>query len=297
MTPQIDTNPGPNDLYLTHRPAIERAIRAVCRRHRMLTQDAEDFASEARMRLIQDNCAVLRRFERRSSISTYIRTVVTHLAQDWRNAHWGKWRPSAEARRQGPIAIELQRLMQRDGLTFEEACQTLRMNFRVTQSRDDLRAMVCESRQACRRRFVTDKLLENCATTDPAPDDLADWRAAADAADYAVAHLAQAIAALAPTDALLIRLRFDEGRRIVEIARALGMEAKPLYRRLERLLAQIKSELEMRGVGAAAVRDLLIRQAFAEQSERTIHHDAGAPLAWRARSDDRRTTESGSSPP
>ena len=41
--------------------------------------------------------------------------------QDWRNARWGKWRPSAEARRQGALATHLERLMRRDGLTFEEA--------------------------------------------------------------------------------------------------------------------------------------------------------------------------------
>ena len=47
------------------------------------------------------------------------------LFLDWRNHEWGKWRPSSEARRQGQVAIELERLILRDHYTFDEAVRTL----------------------------------------------------------------------------------------------------------------------------------------------------------------------------
>ena len=117
---------GSDDLYHLHRPAIEQAIRAVCRRQRLLPEDAEDFAGVVRLHLIDKDFAVLRRFEGRSSLGTYLLAVITHLGQDWRNARWGKWRPSAEARRHGPVGLQLERLIRRDGFTLDEACETLK---------------------------------------------------------------------------------------------------------------------------------------------------------------------------
>ena len=91
-----------------------------------MTPDAADeFASWARLRLFEDDCAVLRKFRGESTIRTYLTTVLVHLFLDWRNAQWGRWRPTASARRLGPLAIELERLVLRDGRDYEEAVGTL----------------------------------------------------------------------------------------------------------------------------------------------------------------------------
>ena len=265
------------DLYLTHQATIEAAIRAVCRRHRFRPEDADDFAGQVRLHLVQGDYAVLRRFQGRSRLSTYVLAVVTHLGQDWRNARWGKWRPSVEARRQGPVAVHLERLIRRDGMTFDEAFETLRTNFRVAETRGTLEAIASSFPRTCRRRLVGADALENRAATDYAPDVLADARTSAAAVQVAIRRLADIIATLPPMDALVLKLRFEDGLPVVEIARALRLEVKPLYRRIERLIRQIRTDLEAQGLSGTTVRGLLVREGLAVGSD----HPHGALAAFR----------------
>lgn len=61
--------------------------------------------------------------------------------------------------------------------------------------------------------------------------------------------LAQALAGLEPADRLLLRLRFDDGHSASEIARAMGFPTQfHVYRRLDRVLATVRRELEYRGI-------------------------------------------------
>lgn len=113
------------DPYSEHSETIEAVLAFICRRHRLAPDDGDEFSSWARLRLIDDECAVLRKFRGASSLRTYLVSVVLHLFQDWRNAQWGRWRPSVLARQLGPVAIELEKLVSRDGRDYEEAVETL----------------------------------------------------------------------------------------------------------------------------------------------------------------------------
>jgi RNA polymerase sigma factor (sigma-70 family) len=254
------------NLFFVNQSTIEQAIRLVCRRHRLPPEDAEDFASDARIHFMENDFAALRGFRGHSSLSTYILTVVTHFGQDWRNARWGKWRPSAEARRQGVLATHLERLMRRDGLTFDEACETILVTG-LTTSRQDLESIAETLPIRVRRRFVPDAHLEDRPAAGPTPDAVADNRAATASARQVVKLLAHVIASMAPEDILILQLRFGNGLRVVEIAQALRLDQKPLYRRIGRLLSQLRAELERRGLAADVVRDLLVRQGFSDADD------------------------------
>ena len=93
-----------DDLYSTHADTIESVIKAVCRRHRLTRDRADDLASRIHLKLIENDYAVLRQFQGRSSIRTYLVTVVERVLLDWRTGEWGKWRPCQEARRLGDLA-------------------------------------------------------------------------------------------------------------------------------------------------------------------------------------------------
>src|SRR5262249_5407653 len=85
----------------------------------------EDVASFIRLRLVDNGCDVLRRFEGRSSLRTFLVTVCERLLADWRTTHWGKWRPCEQARRIGTLAIELDRLLTRDAIPYEQGVESL----------------------------------------------------------------------------------------------------------------------------------------------------------------------------
>ena len=115
----------PEDRYLQNLGTIERIAACVARRYHLDASEAEEFVQEVRVRLLDNDYAVMRKFEGRSSLSTYLTTVIGRLFMQWRVEQWGKWRPSAEAKRLGPTAITLERLLSRDGLTWSEAVSVL----------------------------------------------------------------------------------------------------------------------------------------------------------------------------
>jgi RNA polymerase sigma factor for flagellar operon FliA len=250
------------DLYLRHREVIERTIAFVCRRQRLSGADGEDFASVVRLHLLDDDAAVLRAFAGRSSLQTFLAAVVTHQFQDWRNSRWGKWRPSAEAKRMGPVGVRLEELIGREGRTMDDACETLRVNHGITDTRAALEAMAARLPARTRRTLVDDAVLDARPALDSRPDMPLERREAARVGLRAAEVLEAAIGALPTQDRLILRLRFDHDASVASIGRQFSLEQKPLYRRLERLLETLRASLGASGIGPAEARQILDHRGF-----------------------------------
>ena len=257
---------GSQQLYLTLRPKIDEAIRRVCSRHRLVQVDAQDFSGTVHLHIIKDDYAVLRNFREQSSIETYLHTVVGNQFQDWRNAKWGKYRPSPGARRRGPIAVHLERLIVRDGLTFEQAYETLRTNFSVDETREALDAMAAGFRSRPGRHFVSDDVLAEHAATDR-PDEPIMRREAAESAQAASRVLARAVSNLSTEDQLIARMRFGDGFQVAQIARALHLDQRQLYRRIDRFLAELRGHLGRAGITPKAAAEVLADGGFGSLDE------------------------------
>ena len=284
------------EVYLANRELIEDAIAAVCRRRRLVPDEADEFAADARLHLIKNDYAVLRAFAGRSSFRTYVIAVLSHLFLDWRNARWGKWRPSAEAKRLGPVAVRLETMIARDRLSFDEACETLRTNHGVTASRGELDAISIRFPQRTRRSFTTDEALESVAASDGAADGAVVRAAAASTASRARDALSALMPELPPQDRLILQMRFTDGHRIQDIARVLDLEPKPLYRRLERALADLRRGLEARGVTAAEALDAIEHEGFLADAELAGDSADSAAAARESRGDVRPFPGKASSP-
>lgn len=242
--------------FLDLLPAIERIIAFVARRHYLSAADTEDFDAYVKLKLIENDYGILRKHEGRSSMPTYLRTVIGHLFQDFRNGLWGKWRPSASARREGAVAILLEQCLMRDGLSFAEACELLGTKHGITLGMTDLTAIAARLPVRFRRRFESEDALVNEAAPDTAD------RAVVDAERVALGERVSAAlktvrGGLPDEDAHLIALRYDDGRKVSEIALILSVEQKPLYGRLKSLELRLRQGLEAQGVDAATIRDLM----------------------------------------
>ena len=108
---------------LDHLALIQHIVRQTGRRRHFSSAEQEDFAGFVNLRLVDDNYAILRKFQHRSSMATYLTAVIALLASDFRNEQWGKWRPSAAATRLGPAAELLERLVYHDLHTLDEAIE------------------------------------------------------------------------------------------------------------------------------------------------------------------------------
>jgi RNA polymerase sigma factor (sigma-70 family) len=240
--------PAGEALFLSRLADIERVISFVSARHHLPGVEADDFESQVKLKLIEDDYEILRRFEGRSSLRTYLTIVVQRLFLDYRTRAWGKWRPSAEATRTGAVAVLLERLTGRDGHGFEEACELMETNHQVTVSRSALAEIAGRLPIRLRRRFESDEVLANLQSDEPPVDNVIAEGERAAAAARLDSVLKAAIADLAPQDRLIIAMRFQDGRPVVEIARTLQLDQKTLYRRLQRLMKALRVALEARGI-------------------------------------------------
>ena len=240
--------PGPS-LFDTHHALIEDVVRHVIRRRRLRADEAEDFTSAVMVRLLEHDCAVLRSFEGRSSLRTFLVRVVERLLLDHRIQNWGKWRPSAQARRLGRLAIQLEVLICRDGLTFGEAAETLRTNCQVPHTVAQLWRLYSLLPSRPRRRAVSDRELDDVAASGPMPDACVGRPEAA----RAILALRRAITRLPAEDRVLVEEPFVRGIRPVCIAAIHGLQQKKLYRRFAAILKQLRACLEAEGVEPADI--------------------------------------------
>ena len=241
-------------LFLSELAMIERVIAWVCMRRCLYGADAEDFASTVKLRLIENDYEILGRFEGRSSLQSYVAAVVNHLYLDFQTQRYGKWRPSAEARRMGPVALRLESLQYRDGLTFEEACGVLLTNFRVAESRDALYEMSRKLPRRTDRRPLPDGDGEPPEPRGPSALEQAERRVMAEKTFLALRRVVRRLPA---RDRLRLRQHFEGGLNVADLARAFGEDQKALYRKLDALYKKLRHELEAEGVRRAEVYELL----------------------------------------
>lgn len=243
------------ELFLDHLALLERILACVGRRLGA-RDEAEDFASWAKLRLIENDYAILAKFEGRASFGTFLHTVVVNLARDYRISRWGKWRPSAAAKRLGTLAVELETALVRDGLALEEAVSTIIGRHSETD-RDELETLAAQLPERMPRRFEGEETIEHL----PAPNDRPDHGLVAESNRAVLARaeaaLAQSIGKLDAEDRYILALRFREGFTVARIAPLLGIRQRLLYSRLEKLLHGLRHELESCGVTAAEVAEVL----------------------------------------
>lgn len=242
----------PRRLYEEHLDLIGTICSSIGRRNGCRPDEIEDFTSQVHVKLLEDECARLAKFEGRSSLRTFLVATIANLFRDWRIEKWGKWRPSALAQRLGPLAVRLERLLYRDRRSFAEAVRELRANYGETAPEPEMEHIAGQLKPRFSRRAVGDEGLEALpAGSQPDDDLLADERA--EQGRRIVEALEAVMAELSVEDRMLLRLRFEDGLTVATIARMLGVPQRPLYGRLDRLYKQLRVELEARGVDADQV--------------------------------------------
>jgi RNA polymerase sigma factor (sigma-70 family) len=242
------------EVFLSQLALIERVSGWVCARRGLRGADADDFRSVVKTRLIENDYEILAKFEGRSSLKTYLAAVINHFYLDFQTERFGKWRPSAEARRLGPVALRMERLMFRDGLSFDEACGVLGNDPGVSETRDALHAL------RVRLPHRADRGGDPARGADAEDGIAAAERAERQAlAERTFAAIGRSLALLPARDRIFLRLHFETGFTVADAARSLGLEQKMLYRRKEQVLGRLRSDLEAAGIGSEAARELLSR--------------------------------------
>src|SRR5262245_18153030 len=243
-------------LFLDNLGTIDRVIAAVARRHRLTAHEHDEFRSLVRIRLLEDDARVLRAFEQRSSLPTFLTIVISRIFLDFRNQEWGRWRPSAQAKRLGPVATLLEQLLTRDGYQIDEAIEILRTNHRVAMSDTEIRALWDELPRRQPAVLVGEEAAEDIAAPDdPAAD--TEFPSQGGVSRHVAGALARAIAKLETRDRTIVQLHFRQGVGATALAGHLGMSKATFHRRVQRILAELRASLAADNVQPADILELI----------------------------------------
>jgi RNA polymerase sigma factor (sigma-70 family) len=263
---------------------IGRAINFAARHWGIAPSDTEDFASEVKLQLIENDYAVLRSFEGRSSLATFISTVVQRMAIDYNNRAWGRWRASAGAKRLGALAIDLEELLLRDRRTLNEAVTLLGSKHQGV-TLESLQALAAKlPKRAPPRRIIPLDDVSQEKLTRPADANEAVVAEERRSAARKLSELFAAILGRLPhQDRLILQFRFEGNMTVAQIARSLSLDQKATYRRIEQTLRKIRRELEREGIKPPDAADLI------EKDEIFVHFDIGNQILRQSMLDDERT--------
>lgn len=238
---------------------VQVVIARVCRRGHLAGLDVEEFTAATLLKFVERDYAVLRAFAGRSSLSTYLHSVVTRHLLDWRNARWGKWRPSECARRAGPWAVQLERLTSRDGLTLSEAIARMGAWPGAAQGGEATLALAALTTAAGSLRTglrgrPREVSLDGVALYASESPDTALVRDDLARRARRVARVLRAVLTrLSPEERVLLKMRFVDGVPIRDMATRLGVLPSPFYRRFAALLSKLRQQLESHELDAGSV--------------------------------------------
>lgn len=236
--------------------AISAAVQIVTRRFR-LPRDAQDELTQDVWVRVLSCPSVISSFSARSSLETYLVSVVANLFRSTEQKRLGRWRPSAKARSLGGAALQLERAIDRDGVSPGEAIEQHCHNVSAGPAeRREVESLV-ETLILQRRK----PLLGSCMIAD---DNSARDRAvhvveACATADRVGKVLHSAVRSLQPTEREILRKLYVVKKTIRAIALELERPEREVYRRVEKLHRHLRELLSRGGIGVADVQVTLRR--------------------------------------
>lgn len=237
------------ELFGANLALIERAARGVCWRKGLRDADVEDFVSAAKLALIEDDYAILRGFEGRSSLSTYLAVVFQRLLADQTVRAYGRWYASREAERMGPAGVLLERLLGHERRPFDDAVPFV-LALDPTLTREAIAAMAERLPQRAPRPHRVE--LEESDSAPYASTETSDGGLAAREAralsERVNAIMRDVLGRLSLEDRTLLRLRYGLDLSIADISRMMRLPQRPLYKRFDALLLQLRRTLVAAGV-------------------------------------------------
>ena len=235
---------------------IQKTLHYLSRRSGLPEHEAEEFHSWALLKLVEDDSRVLASWEGRSSFPTFLTVVLVNLMRDYRNRIWGKWKPTAAARRQGREAILLERLCFRDGLPLDEAIERMQTEHEVSLSQAELERMAASLTRRMKRWQVSEEELLGMPVDGQVESRIEEAERSVTEEELRVL-LTPLLKSLSTENRLLFKLHYWDGLSVATISPLLGRPQRELYLARDKCLKKIRRSLAEAGLSPERVRALL----------------------------------------
>lgn len=230
-----------------HLTSVRRRLDQIGRDSGLPRHEAEEFRSWALFKLVENDYRILSSWEGRSTFATYLNVALVNLLRDYRIHVWGKWRPTAAARREGSEAVLLEQLWHRDRLPLAEAIDRMLSVHKVPLSRAEIERLAARLPQKVERRWVGEDELQDVAVDGRVEERVEDGERAQLAARLR-AELVPRLRSLPAEERLLLKLCFRDGFSMAAAAPILGRPQKELYTMRDRCLKRLRQALESLGL-------------------------------------------------
>ena len=250
--------PDMAQLLVANFALVKRIVSGVCRDSGVQPWDECDLLGDVLLKLVDKDYAVIRAYRGECPLSLYLRTVIRRILLDRRVSEWGKWRASKKARLLGGAAVQIERLMQRDRFTRQEAIGLVTHDPRSSISSDVARSIAAELPLRV-RPFTVPLESDELPSHDGCPLCVLIDKTHTDRAQIIQRALRTALATLTDDERGFLHLRFGKGRKIAHIARELGLDQQALYRMYSQILCRLRRALERMNVTVEDVRPILGR--------------------------------------
>jgi RNA polymerase sigma factor (sigma-70 family) len=189
-----------------------------------------------------------------ATFPTWLRAVVRHLFIDWRRKEFGRYRISQSIAHLSGFDQAVFQLLYEQHASREESLVLLARNYPETTA-DRLRKSVEQIQQALtpRQRWLLSSRhrtptaaaaflgQDNVSLLEQIPDSLPDPESRA-AQDEELDGISKALSALDPRDRLLIRLRYEQGLTLEQVARLMKLpNAQSADRSIQKVLQQLRN--------------------------------------------------------
>lgn len=234
-----------------------------------LANRADALMVEVLDHLRADNYRVLREYKGRSSMKRYLEVVIANKVVDIYRRKEGRSRAADEARKMGDVGVRLYELVFETGLPVAEAHDLIAAETDYDGGVEALEEMAERIRAKRKRGHVEVPLggyahegeeegraalrvVKDDSGSLTVPDDsmgperafMENRRESASA--KAIAELARL---LSPEEKLMVKMRYNGGMKVKDIAAALGLTEKGAYRAFDSLLARCRKALSDMGFG------------------------------------------------
>lgn len=244
-----------------HLDLIRSKLRGISRHSGLPALDAEEFPSWAFVKLMDDDCRILGKWEGRSSFPAFLSVVLRNLLRDYRIHLWGRWRPCVASSQRGQEFVLLERLVVRDRLSIEEALERLRMEHGVSLPAEDAEQIAALFRIRPDHRTVSDLVLLE-TPVDGHVESRVEEEERARIAKRLSELLVPLLQSLPAEERLILKLHFFDGLSMAKIDPILGRPQRELYGVRDRCLKRLRRSLHESGVGLKQAREIFSHFSF-----------------------------------
>jgi hypothetical protein len=114
-------------------------------------EQADTVESRVKEKLFRNDCEIVRAFRHESSFVAYLNTIVHRTFADFNVERFGKWHYSTRAQASGPLAMELERMVYREGYSPSEAISSM-LTSHPEMSKNDFRCGSAVPRRSLSQR-------------------------------------------------------------------------------------------------------------------------------------------------